>query len=50
MLTYFYSDIGRTINEAITTGAQMTAETCIAFCDAKGYAYAGTEYVTECCK
>lgn len=28
----------------------MTGPQCIAYCDSKGYIYAGTEYSTECCK
>jgi len=31
-------------------GAAMTGEACIAFCQGKGFAYAGTEYSQECCK
>lgn len=29
-------------------GSAMTAESCVAFCGAKGFAYAGAEYATEC--
>jgi len=28
----------------------MTSESCIAYCDTKGFYYAGTEYSSECCK
>lgn len=28
----------------------LTAETCVAFCDEAGFAYAGMEYTAECCK
>jgi len=28
----------------------MTADNCIAYCDDRGYAFAGTEYSQECCK
>lgn len=31
-------------------GAAMTAAACIAFCQGKNFAYAGTEYSQECCK
>ncbi|KAF7761034.1 hypothetical protein Agabi119p4_10443 [Agaricus bisporus var. burnettii] len=36
---------GRTLNAAATaSGDSMTTESCINFCDSKGYIYAGTEY------
>ncbi|KAI1323225.1 hypothetical protein F5Y16DRAFT_351006 [Xylariaceae sp. FL0255] len=43
-----WTDVGRTINAASTTSQNMTAEFCVAFCDAAGYNYAGTEYYDEC--
>lgn len=36
---------GRTLNAAATaSGDSMTTESCINFCDSRGYMYAGTEY------
>lgn len=36
---------GRTLNaNGYTSGDSMTIESCINFCDQKGYIYAGTEY------
>ncbi|KAK4129599.1 copper radical oxidase [Parathielavia appendiculata] len=45
-----YTDVpGRTINSAAyADGEDMTIESCLAFCAAKGFAYAGTEYSVEC--
>ncbi|KAI1640310.1 hypothetical protein F4809DRAFT_591116 [Biscogniauxia mediterranea] len=43
-----YTDVGRTINSASTTSAEMTVEACLLFCDGKGFAYSGTEYSSEC--
>ena len=44
-----YTDVGRTLNGAsYVDNAKMTQETCVAYCDGKGYAYAGVEYSTEC--
>ncbi len=43
------SDVaGRTINGASVANASMTNDVCTAFCFGKGFAYAGTEYSTEC--
>ncbi|EKM74831.1 hypothetical protein AGABI1DRAFT_95324 [Agaricus bisporus var. burnettii JB137-S8] len=40
---------GRTLNAAATaSGDSMTTESCINFCDSRGYMYAGTEYGAEC--
>jgi hypothetical protein len=33
-----------------TDTAGMTDESCILFCEGKGFIYAGTEYSHECCK
>lgn len=30
-------------------GVAMTGESCIDYCDTRGYAFAGTEYSQECC-
>jgi hypothetical protein len=35
---------------AYTDGTAMTEESCITFCNDKGYAYAGVEYAQECCE
>ncbi|KAI5923224.1 hypothetical protein F4810DRAFT_211741 [Camillea tinctor] len=43
-----YTDVGRTISAASTTSAEMTVEACLLFCDDKDFAYAGTEYSSEC--
>ncbi len=47
-----YTDQGpRTLAAATyASGTAMTIESCIAYCDAAGYLYAGTEYSSECCK
>jgi len=43
------SDVGRTIGDAgYADNVGMTTEKCLAFCSAKGYQYAGTEYAQEC--
>ncbi|THZ01447.1 WSC-domain-containing protein [Aureobasidium pullulans] len=39
---------GRTLNSASTSSGSMTVETCIAFCEGKGYSYAGLEYASQC--
>ena len=40
---------GRTINSAgYDDSAGMTIQKCIAFCESKGFAYAGVEYSVEC--
>lgn len=43
-----YTDVGRTLTGANTASGTMTVETCIAFCVSNNYAYAGTEYASEC--
>jgi hypothetical protein len=47
-----YTDQGpRTLGGLSYTNATgMTDESCIAFCDEKGYYFAGTEYSSECCE
>jgi hypothetical protein len=35
---------GRTLRSSATAGADMTAAKCIAYCGARGYSLAGTEY------
>ena len=41
---------GRTLSSAeYADTAKMTVESCVAFCAAKNYAYAGVEYGQECC-
>ena len=50
LLTIF-SDIGRTLNgDDYTDAANMTVESCIAFCGNSGFNYAGTEYSSQCCE
>ncbi|KAK0632014.1 hypothetical protein B0T14DRAFT_490452 [Immersiella caudata] len=40
---------GRTIGAAgYADGEDMTIESCIAYCDTRGFAYAGVEYSVEC--
>jgi hypothetical protein len=40
---------GRTINSAgYADGAAMTIQSCLAFCQSKGFPYAGVEYSVEC--
>jgi hypothetical protein len=47
----YFSDIGRTLTEGgYDDVIGMTDESCIAYCNANGYIYAGTEYFHECCK
>lgn len=42
---------GRALNSAsYDDGSAMTDESCINFCNGKGYNLAGTEYSAECCK
>ena len=42
---------GRALNSAnYNDGSAMTDESCINFCNGKGYNLAGTEYSAECCK
>ncbi|KAI1097816.1 putative glyoxal oxidase [Jackrogersella minutella] len=43
-----YVDVGRTINAASTTSENMTLETCVKFCDDRGFAYAGAQHHDEC--
>ena len=47
-----YADGGQRTLSGPTYADQvnMTGGNCIAFCDEKGYAFAGTEYSYECCK
>src|SRR5436190_19567138 len=33
-----------------TDNAAMTDESCIAYCNGKGYIYVGVEYSSQCCK
>lgn len=40
----------RSLGNAFSQNGQMTGETCVAFCNSRGYAVAGTEYYTECCE
>lgn len=41
---------GRTLASAsFTNTTSMTTESCIDFCDAQGFVYAGTEWSQECC-
>ncbi|ESZ98504.1 hypothetical protein SBOR_1166 [Sclerotinia borealis F-4128] len=43
------TDVGRTISEAeYIDNANMTDESCIAYCSSKNLNYAGTEYSSEC--
>jgi hypothetical protein len=43
---------GRTLKNSASAGADMTAAKCIAYCGARGYSLAGTEYsnVSRCIK
>ncbi|KAF2085078.1 WSC-domain-containing protein [Saccharata proteae CBS 121410] len=41
-------DSGRTLTGSSKTDVKMTPKTCVSFCKSQGYAYAGTEYGTEC--
>ncbi|KAE9365795.1 WSC-domain-containing protein [Stipitochalara longipes BDJ] len=44
-----YIDVGRTLTDGgYDDEIGMTAESCIAYCSAAGYHYAGTEYFHEC--
>jgi hypothetical protein len=38
----------RTLNSASTSSDSMTVGSCISFCEAKGYSYAGLEYASQC--
>jgi hypothetical protein len=40
----------RTLNGASMTSNTLTIESCINFCAAGNYVYAGMEYSDECCK
>lgn len=42
------STSGRTLNSASTSSGSMTVESCINFCQGKGYSYAGLEYASQC--
>jgi hypothetical protein len=46
-----YLDTGnpRTLNAASFAGNTVTEESCVTFCNGKGYIYAGVEYSDECC-
>lgn len=39
---------GRALTGASTSGSSMTTATCLAFCQTKGFQYAGLEYGQEC--
>lgn len=44
-------DVGRTLfEEEYVDDANMTDESCIAYCTSKNLNYAGTEYASECCE
>ncbi|PMD60425.1 WSC-domain protein [Hyaloscypha bicolor E] len=44
-----YTEVGRTLNGAsYSNDTTMTDESCISFCSAKGFLYAGTEYASQC--
>ncbi|KAN0099930.1 WSC-domain protein [Hyaloscypha variabilis] len=44
-----YIEVGRTLNGASYSNAtDMTDETCISYCSALGFLYAGTEYASQC--
>lgn len=43
-----YSDVGRTIGDAVSVDERMTNAKCTAFCFERGFVYAGTEYFSEC--
>jgi len=32
------------------SASAMTAAACVAFCESRGFVFAGTEYSTECCE
>ncbi|KAI5212235.1 WSC-domain-containing protein [Aureobasidium subglaciale] len=38
----------RTLNSASTSSNSMTVESCISYCEGKGYSYAGLEYASQC--
>ncbi|KAK1834732.1 putative fungistatic metabolite [Podospora conica] len=42
-------DVGRTIGAAgYASATAMTIQSCVSFCETRGFAYAGVEYSTEC--
>lgn len=43
-----YSDVGRTIYDAVSTDGGMTNAKCTSYCFERGFVYAGTEYFSEC--
>lgn len=49
-LTSLGSDVGRTLTGASYSNSTMTDEQCVAYCDSKGFIYAGTEYSSQCCE
>ena len=38
----------RTLKGSVTTGSQMTQESCVSYCSGLNYGYAGVEYAGEC--
>jgi hypothetical protein len=45
------SEVGRTLSGAsYSNDTTMTDESCINYCSALGFLYAGTEYASQCCK
>jgi WSC domain len=49
--SHINSEVGRTLNGAsYSNDTTMTDESCISFCSAKGFLYAGTEYASQCCE